>query len=164
MKKRELKKVTPYVYRRIFDLTMFPQGLLKLYDLEPSKYYYIGSSNIEIKERNNRWKSHVVADYHIDRNVLDFISKYRTFLKEQSDMTDKEIDQLLFDTLEMFSKHQSIENARKFENDLIGHYQMLQATNSTRSIKDRVFILNSRGSSVKIKNGKVKFKRKLFID
>ena len=86
------------------------------------------------------------------------------FLEEQSDMSTKEINKLLFDTLEVFSKHQSIENARKFENDLIGHYQMLQATNSTRNIRDRVFILNSRGSSVKIKNGKVKFKRKLFID
>ena len=164
MKKRVLKKVTPYCYKRIFDLTMFPKELLKFYGLEPAKYYYIGSSEIAINERNSRWKSHVVADYHIDRNVLDFISKYRMFLEEQSDMSTKEIDKLLFDTLEVFSKHQSIENARKFENDLIGHYQMLQATNSTRSIKDRVFILNSRGSSVKIKNGKVKFKRKLFID
>lgn len=143
---------------------MFQKELLKFYGLEQAKYYYIGSSNIEPKDRNNRWKSHVVADYHIDRNVLDFIKKYKMFLEEQSDMSTKEIDKLLFDTLEVFSKHQSIENARKFENDLIGHYQMLQATNSTRSIKDRVFILNSRGSSVKIKNGKVKFKRKLFID
>lgn len=142
---------------------MFQKELLKFYGLEQAKYYYIGSSNIEPKDRNNRWKSHVVADYHIDRNVLDFIKKYKMFLEEQSDMSTKEIDKLLFDTLEVFSKHQSIENARKFENDLIGHYQMLQATN-TRSIKDRVFILNSRGSSVKIKNGKVKFKRKLFID
>lgn len=165
MKKRKLKKVTPYCYKRVFDLTMFPKELLKYYGLEPAKYYYIGSSNIEPKDRNNRWKSHVVADYHIDRNVLDFIKKYKMFLEEQSDMSTKEIDKLLFDTLEVFSKHQSIENARKFENDLIGHYQMLQATNnSTRSIKYRVFILNSRGSSVKIKNGKVKFKRKLFID
>ena len=164
MKKRVLKKVTPYCYKRIFDLTMFPKELLKFYGLEPAKYYYIGSSELVINERNSRWKSHVVAGYSIDRNTLNFMNKYMTFLQEQSDMTDKEIDQLLFDTLEMFSKHQSIENARKFENDLIGHYQMLQATNSTRSIKDRVFILNSRGSSVKIKNGKVKFKRKLFID
>ena len=164
MKKRVLKKVTPYCYKRIFDLTMFPKELLKFYGLEPAKYYYIGSSELVINERNSRWKSHVVAGYSIDRNTLNFMNKYMTFLQEQSDMTDKEIEQLLFDTLEMFSKHQSIENARKFENDLIGHYQMLQATNSTRSIKDRVFILNSRGSSVKIKNGKVKFKRKLFID
>ena len=111
---------------------MFPKELLKFYGLEPAKYYYIGSSEIAINERNSRWKSHVVADYHIDRNVLDFISKYRMFLEEQSDMSTKEIDKLLFDTLEVFSKHQSIENARKFENDLIGHYQMLQATNSTR--------------------------------
>ncbi len=141
MKKRVLKKVTPYCYKRIFDLTMFNKELLKCYGLEPAKYYYIGSSELAINERNSRWKSHVVADYHIDRNVLDFIKKYKMFLE-----------------------HQSIENARKFENDLIGHYQMLQAINSTISIKDRVFILNSRGSSVKIKNGKVKFKRKLFID
>lgn len=164
MKKRVLKKITPYTYKRVFDLTLFPQELLKCYGLEPAKYYYIGSSEIPINERNSRWKSHIVADYHIDRNVLDFINKYRIFLEEQSDMHTKEIDKLLFDTLEVFSKHQSIENARKFENDLIGHYQMLQATNGTRSIKDRVFILNSRGSSVKIKGEKVKFKRKLFID
>ena len=143
---------------------MFSAELLKLYELEPAVYLYIGSSEIAINERNSRWKSHVVADYHIDRNVLDFISKYRMFLEEQSDMSTKEIDKLLFDTLEVFSKHQSIENARKFENDLIGHYKMLQATNRTRSIKDRVFILNSYGSSVKIKDNKVKFKRKLFLD
>ena len=41
---------------------------------------------------------------------------------------------------------------------------MLQATNETRSIKDRIFILNSHGSSVKIKDRKVKFKKKLFLD
>ena len=164
MKKKELKKVTPYTYKRVFDLTMFSAELLKLYGFEPAKYIYIGSSNIETKERNSRWKSHVVAGYHIDRNVLDFMRKYEIFLKEQSDMTNKEIDGLLFETLEVFSKHKSIENARKFENDLIGHYQMLQATNRTRSIKDRVFILNSYGSSVKIKDNKVKFKRKLFLD
>ena len=164
MKKKKLKKVTPYCYKRVFDLTMFPQELLKYYGLEPAKYYYIGSSNIAVNERNSRWKSDVVAGYNIDRNVLDFINKYKVFLEEQSDVSTKEIDKLLFDTLEVFSKHQSIENAIKFENDLIGHYQMLQATNRTRSIKDRVFILNSYGSSAKIKNGKVKFKRKLFID
>lgn len=164
MKKRTLKKITPYCYKRIFDLTMFPKELLKYYKLEPAKYYYIGSSEIPINERNSRWKSHVKAGYSIDRNLLDFMRKYETFLKEQSDMTDKEIDDLLFETLEVFSKHQSIENAQKLENDLIGHYQMLQATNETRSIKDRVFILNSYGSSVKIKDNKVKFKRRLFLD
>lgn len=164
MKKRVLKKVTPYCYKRVFDLTMFNKELLKCYGLEPAKYYYIGSSNIEPKDRNNRWKSHIVAGYSIDRNTLNFMNKYMTFLQEQSDMSTKEIDKLLFDTLEVFSKHQSIENARKFENDLIGHYKMLQATNRTRSIKDRVFILNSYGSSVKIKDNKVKFKRKLFLD
>ncbi len=164
MKKRTLKKVTPYCYKRVFDLTMFPAEVLKYYGLEPAKYYYIGSSNVEVNERNSRWKSHVKAGYSIDRNLLDFMRKYETFLKEQSDMTDKEIDDLLFETLEVFSKHQSIENAQKLENDLIGHYQMLQATNETRSIKDRVFILNSYGSSVKIKDNKVKFKRRLFLD
>ncbi|WP_107602632.1 hypothetical protein [Clostridioides difficile] len=164
MKKRTLKKITPYCYKRIFDLTMFPKELLKYYKLEPAKYYYIGSSEIPINERNTRWKSHVVAGYHIDKNVLDFMNKYKTFLEEQSDMDSKEIDKLLFETLEVFSKHQSIENARKFESDMIAHHQMLQATNSTRSIKDRVFILNNRGSSIKIKDNKVKFKRKLFID
>lgn len=162
--KKGLKKVTPYTYKRVWDLRMFSAELLKLYELEPAVYLYIGSSEIPINERNSRWKSHVVAGYHIDRNVLDFMRKYEIFLKEQSDMTNKEIDDLLFETLEVFSKHKSIENARKFENDLIGHYQILQATNRTRSIKDRVFILNSYGSSVKIKDNKVKFKRKLFID
>ena len=143
---------------------MFPQELLKSYGLEPAKYYYIGSSNIAVNERNSRWKSHVVAGYHIGKNVLDFMKKYRMFLEEQSDMDAKEIDKILFDTLEVLSKHQSIENAKLWESDLIGHYQMLQATNSTRNIKDRVFILNSYGSSVKIKDSKVKFKRKLFLD
>ena len=143
---------------------MFPAELLKLYELEPAKYIYIGSSNIETKDRNSRWKSHVVAGYHIDRNVLNFMNKYRMFLEEQSDMDVKDIDKLLFDTLQVFSKHQSIDNARKFEGDIIGHYQMLQATNSTRNIKDRVFILNNRGSSAKIKKNKVKFKRRLFLD
>lgn len=164
MKKKELKKITPYCYKRVFDLTMFPQELLKYYGLEPAKYYYIGSSEILMNERNSRWKSHVVAGYHIDRNVLDFINKYRIFLEEQSDMSTKEIGKLLFDTLEVMSKHQSIDNAKIFESDLIAHYQMLQKINDTQSIKDRVFILNSYGSSVKIKDNKVKFKRKLFLD
>ena len=164
MKKKELKKVTSYTYKRVFDLTMFPAELLKLYDLEPTKYIYIGSSNIEPKYRTYRWKSHVKDRYSIDKNVLKFLDAYQMFLKEQSDMDAKEIDKLLFDCLQVFSKHQSIETARKFENDLIGHYQMLQATNETRSIKDRVFILNSYGSSVKIKDNKVKFKRRLFLD
>lgn len=162
--KRKLKKVTPYCYRRAFDLTMFDKELLKCYSLEQAKYYYIGSSNIAQNERNSRWKSHIVAGYHIDKNVLDFMNKYKTFLEEQSDMDIKEIDKLLFDTLEIVSQHQSIENSKIFESDLIGHYQMLQATNETRSIKDRIFILNSHGSSVKIKDRKVKFKKKLFID
>lgn len=164
MKKRVLKKITPYTYKRVFDLTLFPQELLKCYGLEPAKYYYIGSSEIQINERNSRWKSHIVADYHIDRNVLDFINKYRIFLEEQSDMHTKEIDKLLFDTLEVISKHQSIDNANTFESDLIAHYQMIQNINNTQSIKDRVFILNSYGSSVKIKDNEVKFKRKLFIN
>lgn len=164
MKKRELKKVTPYVYRRIFDLTMYSEELLKSYGLQQAKYIYIGSSNIEPKYRTYRWKSHVKGRYSIDKNVLKFLDDYQIFLEEQSDMDAKEIDKLLYDTLEVFSKHQSIENAQKLENDLIGHYQMLQATNETRSIKDRVFILNSYGSSVKIKDNKVKFKRRLFLD
>ena len=67
MKRRTLKKVIPYCYRRVFDLTMFSKELLKYYGLEPAKYYYIGSSNIAINERNSRWKSHVVAGYHIDK-------------------------------------------------------------------------------------------------
>ena len=79
-------------------------------------------------------------------------------------MSNEEIDKLLFDTLEVVSKHQSIENAKKFESDLIAHYQMLQAINETQSIKDRIFIINSHGSSVKIKDNKVKFKRKLFLN
>lgn len=164
MKKKELKKITPYCYKRVFDLTMFPQELLKCYGLEPAKYYYIGSSNIAVNERNSRWKSHVVAGYHIGKNVLDFMNKYKTFLEEQSDMSNEEIDKLLFDTLEVFSKHQSIENAKKFESDLIAHYQILQAINETQPIKDRIFIINSHGSSVKIKDNKAKFKRKLFLD
>ena len=113
--KKGLKKVTPYTYKRVWDLRMFSAELLKLYELEPAVYLYIGSSEIPINERNSRWKSHVKAGYSIDRNLLDFMRKYETFLKEQSDMTDKEIDDLLFETLEVFSKHQSIENARKFE-------------------------------------------------
>lgn len=164
MKKKGLKKVTPYTYKRVFDLTMFPAELLKLYGLEAAVFLYIGSSEIETKERNYRWKTHVKSRYSIDKNILKFLYAYQMFLEEQSNMNVKEIDKLLFDTLEVFSKHQSIENARKFEKDLIGHYQMLQATNSTRNIKDRVFILNSRGSSVKIKDNKVKFKKKLFLD
>ena len=92
------------------------------------------------------------------------MNKYKLFLEEQSDMSNKEIDKLLFDTLEVVSKHQSIENAKEFESDLIAHYQMLQAINHTQRIKDRVYILNSYGSSVKIKDKKVKFKRKLFLD
>lgn len=164
MKRRALKRVTPYCYRRVFDLTMFPAELLKCYNLQPAKHYYIGSSEIPINERNSRWKSHVVAGYHIDRNVLDFMNKYKIFLEEQSDMTNEEIDKLLFDTLEVISKHNTIENVKVFEGDMIAHYQMLQAINRTRSIKDRVFILNGHGSSVKIKDGKVKFKRKLFLD
>ncbi|RDY29767.1 hypothetical protein CHL78_000935 [Romboutsia weinsteinii] len=162
--KRKLKKVTPYCYKRVFDLTMFNKELLKCYSLEQAKYYYIGSSNIGTRDRNNRWKSHIVARYSIDRNILDFITKYRMFLEEQSDMNAKEIDKLLFNTLEIVSQHQSIENSKIFESDLIGYYQILQATNETRSIKDKIFILNSRGSSVKIKDEKVKFKRKLFLD
>lgn len=164
MKTKELKKVIPYTYKRVFDLTMFPAELLKLYNLSPAKYIYIGYSNIEPKYRTYRWKSHVKGRYSIDKNVLKFLDDYQIFLEEQSDMDAKEIDKLLYDTLEVFSKHQSIENAQKFENDLIGHYQMLQATNSTRDIKDRIFILNNRGSSVKIKKNKVKFKRRLFLD
>ena len=101
MKRRTLKKETPYCYKRVFDLTMFPQELLKYYGLEPAKYYYIGSSNIAINERNSRWKSHVVAGYHIDKNILDFMKKYEIFLQEQSDMTKEEIDKLLIDTLEV---------------------------------------------------------------
>ena len=72
MKKKELKKVTSYTYKRVFDLTMFPAELLKLYDLEPTKYIYIGSINIEPKYRSYRGKSHVKDRYSIDKNVLKF--------------------------------------------------------------------------------------------
>ncbi len=41
MKKKVLKKITPYTYKRVFDLTMFPQELLKkYYDSYESRFNY----------------------------------------------------------------------------------------------------------------------------
>ena len=47
--KKGLKKVTPYTYKRVWDLRMFSAELLKLYELEPAVYLYIGSSEITNK-------------------------------------------------------------------------------------------------------------------
>ncbi|UEL48294.1 hypothetical protein [Terrisporobacter hibernicus] len=63
----------------------------------------------------------------------------------------------------MVSNHENIENARKFESNLIGEYKILEYLNNYEPERHKIFIINQMDSNVKIKDNRVEFKSNLII-
>ena len=49
------------------------------------------------------------------------------------------------------------------ESDIIAYYQILEALNEYEHDRNKVFVLNDRDSTIKIKDNMVHYKRPLFI-
>lgn len=154
----------PYTYERNYDLTVYKKEVLEKYGLTQANYIYVGfSKEINFRNRCTRWRNHILSNYHISKKVLDFIEKYKKFLENEMELDDKEINEKLFYNYKIKMRHDSEENARKMESDIIAYYQILEALNEYEHDRNKVFVLNDRDSTIKIKDNMVHYKRPLFI-
>lgn len=146
-----------YVYERLYDLTEYPQEILKKYGLEQGYYFYVGCSNQKnLRKRCTRWKSHIVAEYHISNKIVSFIKKYKKFLENETDLTKKEINEALFYNAD--KKYKNIDDkksAKLLESCVIGLYRLFEETNQYETFRPKYFVLNQLGSVYKIKDNKV---------
>ena len=158
----EQKRKLSFVYERQYNLMEHPEELLNKYGLKQGLYVYVGSSQCKsFRERCHRWRSHIVAKYKVSRKAVDFIEKYKKFLENETYLSPKEINEILFYKGGVISYHENIENAKRFESFLIGQYMIQEHINDYESERPNIFILNQKDSNAIIKDNKVKFKTNL---
>lgn len=161
----EQKRNTSFVYERQYNLMEHPEELLNKYGIKQGLYVYVGSSQSKsFRERCYKWRSHIVSKYKASKKAIDFIEKYKKFLENETDLTSKEINEVLYFKGGIVSYHENIENAKKFESNLIGEYVIQEYLNNYESERPNIFVLNQRDSNAKIKDNKVKFKTNLIVD
>lgn len=128
------KRKLSFVYERQYNLMEHPEELLNKYGLKQGLYVYIGSSQSKtFRERCHRWRSHIVAKYNSSKKAIDFIEKYKKFLENETELTPKEINEVLYYEDGIVSHHENIENAKKFESHLIGEYVLQEHLNDYES-------------------------------
>lgn len=158
------KRKYSFVYERQYNLMEHPQELLNKYGLKQGLYVYVGSSQSKtFRTRCGKWRSHIMAEYKVSKKARDFISKYKKFLEQETSLTSKEINEILFYTGGIVSNHENIENARKFESNLIGQYKILEYLNDYEPERHKIFIINQIDSNVKIKDNRIEFKSNLIV-
>lgn len=152
-----------YVYERLYDLTEYPQEVLKKYGLEQGYYFYVGCSKEKnFRERCEKWKSHIIANYHVGYKIVNFIEKYKKFLECETNLTDKEINEELFYKMDMKYPDMNDEKKAKFiESLMIGIFRLFEELNDSETYRPKYFVLNDRGSLFKIKDNKVRLNRVL---
>ena len=154
-----------YCYERQYDLLEHPEEVLNKYGLKQGLYVYVASSQCKsFRERCHRWRSHIVAKYKASRKAIDFIEKYKQFLENETKLSLKEINEVLYYKGGIVSYHENIENAKKFESNLIGQYVVQEYLNDYEPERPNIFIINQKDSNAKIKDNKVKFKTNLIVD
>ncbi|MEG2246492.1 MAG: hypothetical protein RSC84_03490 [Peptostreptococcaceae bacterium] len=159
------KRKSSFVYERQYNLLEHPEDLLNKYGLKQGLYVYVGSSQSKsFRERCHKWRSHIVAKYKVSRKAIDFIEKYKMFLDNETDLTPKEINEVLYYKGGIVSYHENIENAKKFESHLIGQYSIQEFLNDYEPERPSIFILNQKDSNAIINDNKVKFKTNLVVD
>ena len=161
----EQKRKLSFVYERQYNLMEHPEELLNKYGLKQGLYVYVGSSQCKsFRERCHRWRSHIVAKYKVSRKAVDFIEKYKKFLENETYLSPKEINEILFYKGGIVSYHENKENAKRFESFLIGQYMIQEHINDYESERPNIFILNQKDSNAIIKDNKVKFKTNLIVN
>lgn len=153
-----------FCYERQYNLMEHPEELLNRYGLKQCLYVYVGSSQCKsFRTRCHRWRSHIVAKYKVSRKAIDFIEKYKTFLENETDLSSKKINEILYYRGGIVSYHENIESARKFESHLIGEYVIQEYLNDYEPERPKIFIINQKDSNAIIKDNKVKFKTNLIV-
>lgn len=161
----EQKRKLSFVYERQYNLIEYPEELLNKYELKQGLYVYVGSSQSKtFRERCHRWRSHIVAKYSVSKKAIDFIEKYKKFLENETELTPKEINEVLYYKGGIISHHENIENAKKFESHLIGEYVVQEYLNDYEPERANIFIINQKDSNAIIKDNKVKFKTSLIVN
>lgn len=158
----EQKRKISFVYERQYNLMEHPEDLLNKYGLTQGLYVYVGSSQSKsFRERCHKWRSHIVAKYKASKKAIDFIEKYKKFLENETELTPKEINEVLYYKGGIVSHHENIENAKKFESHLIGQYSIQEYLNNYERERPSIFIINQKDSNAIIKDNKVKFRSSL---
>ena len=85
-------------------------------------------------------------------------------MENETYLSPKEINEILFYKGGVISYHENIENAKKFESYLIGQYSIQEYLNSYEPERPSIFIINQKDSNAIIKDNKVKFKTNLIVN